>query len=43
MITVQQLEQAVNHTGIYLGVLIAMCIASFNLGLLIGFAWVSLL
>jgi len=40
--TFKQLEQLVNNTGIYIGVMLSMGIVSFNLGLLIGFVWVGL-
>jgi len=36
------LEQAVNNTGIYIGVMLSMGIVSFNLGMLIGFVWLKL-
>ena len=43
MITFEQLELLVDNTWIYLGILTSVCIVSFNVGLLIGFVWVSLL
>jgi hypothetical protein len=41
-ITFEQLELLVDNTWIYMGILLAMCITSFNIGLIIGWIWVSL-
>ena len=43
MITYKQLEQLVDNTYTYVGIMIAVSIVSFNVGLLIGWTWVSVL
>jgi len=40
--TFEQLERWVDNTWIYTGIMLSMGIVSFNLGMLIGWIWVSL-